>query len=276
MKAPLSRSVPLACDLLALSKSCDAVNDNAGKKKKSKGYKQDGFDRPLSWATGLYGGLSCDIVWPCVSLCKSKRSVLSVLEVVFQCLWAGSPVGEVCKVCHQNRLCQNHVQRVAENRRRQGKDKRCQKVFKHFKCILAPLRPPQKCNFSDWNFSFNIAFQFFFIMWKILIICSKILSLLRKCGFMLASTGVEHKHIMPFSLNLSHFSAPRASCKPRQSKFKAIAMKETSISILCSVAAIWVNMLKVLRHSELIMLETGHLEILSAFITNNQGMGTKV
>lgn len=35
MKAPLSRSVPLACDLLALSKSCDAVNDNAGKKKKN-------------------------------------------------------------------------------------------------------------------------------------------------------------------------------------------------------------------------------------------------
>lgn len=70
MKAPLSRFVPLACDLLALSKSC-AVDDNAGGKK-SKGYKQYGFDRPLSWTTGLYGGLSCDIVWLCVSLCKSK------------------------------------------------------------------------------------------------------------------------------------------------------------------------------------------------------------
>lgn len=139
------------------------------KKKKSKGYKQDGFDRPLSWATGLYGGLSCDIVWPCVSLCKSQWSVLSVLEVVFQCLWAGSSVGEVCKVClcHWNRVCQSHVQRVAENRRRQGKDKGRQKVFKHLGCILAPLRPPlapayQKCNFPDRNFCFNITFLFIF------------------------------------------------------------------------------------------------------------------
>lgn len=188
MKAPLSCSVPLACDLLALSKSCDAVNDNAGKKK-SKGYKQDGFDRPLSWATGLYGGLSCDIVWPCVSLCKSKRSVLSVLEVVFQCLWAGSSMGEVWKVClcHRNHLRQNHLPRVAENRRRHGKDKGCQKVFKHLGRILAPLRPPlapvyPKCNFSDWNFYFNITFPFFSIVREILIVCSKILSLLHKCG----------------------------------------------------------------------------------------------
>lgn len=98
MKAPLSRSVPLACDLLALSKSSDAVNDNAGKKKKSKGYKQDGFDRPLSWTTGLYEGLSCDIVWLCVPLCKSRWWLLSVLEVVFQYLWPDLSVGEVCNV----------------------------------------------------------------------------------------------------------------------------------------------------------------------------------
>lgn len=55
-------------------------------------------------------------------------------------------------------------------------------------------------------------------------------------------------------------------------------MKETSIWIAlsrygCSDMS---KRLEVLQHSELILLESGHLEILSAFITNNQGMGTKV
>lgn len=35
MKAPLSCSVPLACDLLALSKSCNGINDKAERKKKN-------------------------------------------------------------------------------------------------------------------------------------------------------------------------------------------------------------------------------------------------
>lgn len=281
MKAPLSRSVPLACDLLALSKSCDAVNDNAGKKNNQRVINRMALIGPFLGPLVYMGAcplILCGPVCQCVNLSDRYRVYWKWCFSV----WAGSSVVEVCKVClcHRNRVCQNHVQGVVANRR-QGKDKGCLKVFKHLGCILAPLRPPlapacQKCNFSDWNFCFNITFLFFFIERETLRVWSKILSLLRKCGFVLVSTGVEHKHMMPFLLNLSHFSAPRASCKPRQSKFKAIAMKQTSISILCSVAAIWVNMLKVLHHSELIMLETGHLEILSAFITNNQGMGTKV
>lgn len=82
MKAPLSCSVPLACDLLALSKSCNAINDEArggegGKKKNQRGHKQGGFDRPLLLGHWLYGGISHDIVWLCVSSHKSKRSVSS-------------------------------------------------------------------------------------------------------------------------------------------------------------------------------------------------------
>lgn len=89
MKAPLSCSVPLACDLLALSKSCNAINDKArGKKKekKSKGHKQGGFDRPLFLGHWLYGRISHDIVWLCVSLHKSRWLVLSELSGV-KYLW---------------------------------------------------------------------------------------------------------------------------------------------------------------------------------------------
>lgn len=85
MKAPLSCSVPLACDLLALSKSCNGINDKAErkKKKKSKGHKQGGFDRPSSWVTG-YMGESHMIL--CGFLChriNPKLLVSSALEVVF-------------------------------------------------------------------------------------------------------------------------------------------------------------------------------------------------
>lgn len=90
MKAPLSCSVLLACDLLALSKSCNAINDKARgkkrKKKKSKGHKQGGFDRPLFLGHWLYGRISHDIVWLCVSLHKSRWLVLSALSGV-KYLW---------------------------------------------------------------------------------------------------------------------------------------------------------------------------------------------
>lgn len=100
MKAPLSCSVPLACDLLALSKSCNAINDEArggeerGKKRKSKGHKQGGFDRPLLLGHWLYGRISHDIVWLCVSLHKSKWSVSSALSAVkYLWLWVTLRVG---------------------------------------------------------------------------------------------------------------------------------------------------------------------------------------
>lgn len=78
MKAPLSCSVPLACDLLALSKSCNAINDEArggegGKKKKNqRDINGGGFDWPLLLGHWLYGGISHDIVWLRVSSHKSK------------------------------------------------------------------------------------------------------------------------------------------------------------------------------------------------------------
>lgn len=99
MKAPLSCSVLLACDLLALSKSCNAINDDArggegGGKKKSKGHKQGGFDRPLLLGHWLYGRVSHDIVWLCVSLHKSKWSVSSALSAVkYLWLWVTLRVG---------------------------------------------------------------------------------------------------------------------------------------------------------------------------------------
>lgn len=82
MKAPLSCSVPLACDLLALSKSCNGINDRAQKKKKekritttTKGHKE--FDWCSSWVTG-YTGESHMIYGFYVSPHESTLCVLSV------------------------------------------------------------------------------------------------------------------------------------------------------------------------------------------------------
>lgn len=70
MKAPLSCSVPLACDLLALSKSCNAINDEA--RGGQGGGDQRDINRaaligPSSWVTG-YMGASHMIL--CGSVCR--------------------------------------------------------------------------------------------------------------------------------------------------------------------------------------------------------------
>lgn len=73
MKAPLSCSVPLACDLLALSKSCNAINDEArggeaGKKKENqRDINRAALIGPSSWVTG-YMGESRMIL--CGSVCR--------------------------------------------------------------------------------------------------------------------------------------------------------------------------------------------------------------
>lgn len=98
----------------------------------------------------------------------------------------------------------------------------CVKIYKN----------TSKCNFWNCNFSENMTFMLFCVKRGNLTSLQKMLSLMHKFGFMLVSKGIKYKHIMLFKLYLSHFSAPQASSKPLQSKFKAITMKETSISIV--------------------------------------------
>lgn len=74
MKAPLSCSVPLACDLLALSKSCNAINDKARGKKRKKKNQRDinraALIGPFSWVTGYMGEsrmILCGFVCHCIN-----------------------------------------------------------------------------------------------------------------------------------------------------------------------------------------------------------------
>lgn len=99
-------------------------------------------------------------------------------------------------------------------------------------CHAIPVYPGHKVKSAVFHIATSVIARLSCCVHQIVFICSKILSLMHKSGFMLVSTGVEQKHIVLFKLYLSYFSAPRVSCKPLQSKFKAIAMKETSISIL--------------------------------------------